>query len=184
MRRAVLLAKSGWVNSGIGGLALTSAAIFMLAALIAPPSAPAVDGAALVAAVNARRAANGLPELIAEARLAAAARRHAEAMARIGFFAHEGPDGAGLGARLVSVGYPARRAAENIAFGPDDPERIATMWMDSAGHRRNMLLGGVREAGVGHAVRIEEGGLRNYWVLIVAGRLADTVAPLGSKSAR
>lgn len=70
------------------------------------------------------RARNGLESLAVDDRLTRAAASHARDMAAGGFFAHEGSDGSGVGARARRAGYGYCRVAENIAKGQGSLEEV------------------------------------------------------------
>jgi uncharacterized protein YkwD len=118
--------------------------------------------------VNQQRAAHGLPPLKLSASLSAAARYHATDMGVEGYFAHDTHDRAGDGHRRVcgtfdriSLWYTGwNAAAENIAGGYNTPEAAVAAWMDSDGHRNNMLSSAYTEFGVGYFT----GGGKSYWV--------------------
>jgi uncharacterized protein YkwD len=82
-----------------------------------------------------------------------------------GFFAHVSPDGGTLTDRLVAGGYIERDGAwtvgENIAWGQgplSTPRSITAAWMNSAGHRANILNNSFKEIGVGFSVGTPGGG--------------------------
>lgn len=106
----------------------------------------------VVLATNDERARHGLGALTVDARLSVAAQRHSDDMVRRGFFAHADPDGREVQDRVVDQGYPWRVVAENIAFGQVSPRAVVQAWMDSPGHRANILLAGTTHIGVGRAV--------------------------------
>lgn len=93
---------------------------------------------AVVRIVNAERARAGLPPLRTDERLRSAARAHCEDMARRDFCAHDNPDGLTPVDRMRAAGYP-RPAAENVARGQDTPHKVMRDWMNSPGHRANVL---------------------------------------------
>jgi uncharacterized protein YkwD len=102
--------------------------------------------------LNRERAHEGLPALRRDERLELASQRHSEDMARRRFFAHENPSGAIPARRMRRAGYAARVVGENLAWGEGDratPEHIVVGWMNSPGHRRNILEADYREIGVG-----------------------------------
>jgi uncharacterized protein YkwD len=106
--------------------------------------------------VNAERRRAGLRPLRTNRRLATAARRHARNMVRQRFFSHTSPSGKSPSSRILAAGYARRggyfRYAENLAWGTGSratPKSIVRAWMRSPGHRRNILDGRLREAGVG-----------------------------------
>jgi uncharacterized protein YkwD len=126
-------------------------------ALAAVPVAGSEAG--LLALVNDFRATQGRPPLGADGALDAAARAHAQDMVNAGFFSHTGSDGSSVGTRLRAAGCSWTGAAENIAQGQTSPEVAMTTWINSAGHRAN-LLGNYSELG---AARIG-----TTWVLVFA----------------
>lgn len=113
----------------------------------------------LIDAHNRERAKRGLPELRPNSRLEAAASRHAADMASRRRMTHTGGDRSSPFQRMQAEGYPYRRAAENIAAGSFSLESLMTAWMNSPGHRRN-ILGPYTE--VGAAFANGEGGTA-YW---------------------
>jgi stress response protein SCP2 len=124
------------------------------------PDGPLAD---VVSATNAERARHGLGLLAADPRLAAAAQGHSEDMVRRAFFAHENPDGAQVWDRAVAAGYPYRKVAENIAAGQPTAADVVRGWMDSPGHRANILDGELTQIGVGRAA----GGTYGvYWTQV------------------
>ena len=113
-------------------------------------------GRATLCLVNRERRRRGLRALRAERRLALAARRHAGDMVRHSYFAHNSRSGARFTSRIARAGYlrgaASWRAGENIAWGAghrSTPRRIVRAWMNSPGHRANILNGGFRDLGVG-----------------------------------
>jgi uncharacterized protein YkwD len=107
--------------------------------------------AEVVAATNAERTRRGLVALNVEARLAGAAQAHSDDMARRNFFAHESPEGRSVADRVRAFGYRYRVVAENIAAGQRTADEVVTGWMNSPGHRANILNAEVRQIGVGLA---------------------------------
>lgn len=104
-------------------------------------------------------------------RLTRAARRHAKAMADRDFFSHVGADGSRMGQRVTNAGYVWHLVAENIAAGMTDPSQAVENWIDSPGHRQNLLLKGAAHIGLAH-VRIDPDpgstNFKDYWVLLLA----------------
>lgn len=100
--------------------------------------------------VNAQRAANGLSAVRNDARLARAAQAHAEDMVAQGYFSHTGANGSRFSQRARAAGYTCA-AAENIASGQKTSATVMEDWMNSAGHRRNILLSDARDIGIGRA---------------------------------
>jgi uncharacterized protein YkwD len=125
--------------------------------------APAFENKALqeieervYAAVNQLRNSENKPELRKDERLVLEARRHAENMSLRRFFAHEDPSRGDLARRLDDSKIGWQRCAENIYQGKriEDPAGDAVRsWLNSAGHKKNMLDSNLTETGVGVAVR-------------------------------
>lgn len=102
---------------------------------------------------NQRRAENGCPPLAANDRLHAAALGHSVDMATQDYFSHTSRDGSSMSDRIDRQGYAWRRLAENIAAGYPSPEAVVEGWMNSSGHRANILNCDLTEIGVGHYQR-------------------------------
>ncbi|HEV8579492.1 MAG TPA: CAP domain-containing protein [Thermoanaerobaculia bacterium] len=118
----------------------------------------------VLARVNAEREAAGLPPLVLDSRLNAAAQRHAEDMLLRSYYNHVSPDGDGPKERIRQSGYTARLVAENIARGPFSVTEAMDNWMASREHRRNLLHPSLRDLGVGVAVGRNSVGNTVIWV--------------------
>jgi len=120
----------------------------------------------VVALTNQHRAATGCAPLIPNAKLTAAAQLHSEDMALRDFFSHTGSNGSSPWARMAAQGYTFSRAAENIAAGYSTPASVVAGWMNSSGHRANILNCDLREIGVGYYFLANDTGnvnYRHYW---------------------
>lgn len=103
---------------------------------------------------NATRKKHGLRSLCMDPELTRAARAHSKEMIGKGYFRHESFDGETVGARLKRFGYDWYTSGENIAWGTGSmsrPDDRFKGWMESPGHRANILNGAFREVGVGTA---------------------------------
>lgn len=103
---------------------------------------------------NATRKKHGLRSLCVDPELTRAARAHSKEMIEKGYFRHESFDGETVGARLERFGYDWYTSGENIAWGTGSrskPDDRFKGWMNSPGHRSNILDGDFREVGVGTA---------------------------------
>ena len=118
----------------------------------------------VVRLVNIERTERGLSALTMDTRLNAAAAERAEET--ITLFAHERPDGSSCFTILREYGISYRRAAENIAGGQPTPAAVVNSWMNSSGHRANILDGSLRKIGVGYA---RGGQYGTYWVQLFTG---------------
>lgn len=105
--------------------------------------------------VNAERRSRGESALMWDAELTRMARVHSENMARQSFFNHKGPDGQGLRERSRASGvYGFKALAENLAYTKgfaDMASSVVVGWMDSAGHRDNILNEEFTRSGIGVA---------------------------------
>jgi len=128
----------------------------------APPATQTPDGCTfsgntnfenqVVALINQERTDRGLPDLGNNSSLQLAARRHSEDMACNDFFSHTGSDGSTLSSRLLAAGYSYSWAAENIAASSSSnfsAQAVVSMWMNSPGHKANILSENVTQIGVG-----------------------------------
>ena len=115
--------------------------------------------------VNAARKRAGLRPVKGNARLDRAAQGHAQDMLARGFFAHESPSGTTVRERSTAVGYRWLTIGENIAFGQTSVSEVMETWMDSPGHRKNILTRDFTELGTGLALgRGKDGKYQVYWV--------------------
>jgi uncharacterized protein YkwD len=106
-------------------------------------------------AVNGARTARGIPLLRWSNRIAEQARHHSRRMLERRFMSHSDPQFGGPGNRLSLAGIAWRTCGENIyeQFGDQDPVRSAVQsWLQSAGHRRNMLNAAYTDTGIGVAI--------------------------------
>jgi uncharacterized protein YkwD len=108
--------------------------------------------------LNGERADHGLAPLAPNRRLAAAATAYAQDLVAGSYFSHTGRDGSGVVDRVERTGYLPPGVdwmlGENLAWGTGalaTPASIMRAWMDSPGHRENILNPGFREIGVGVA---------------------------------
>jgi uncharacterized protein YkwD len=111
--------------------------------------------AAVLCLVNAQRASAGLPRLHADGKLAKAARKHSRDMVHHHYFSHVTPSGRTGGSRISAAHYRWSAWGENIAWGSGSlatPAQIVQGWMNSPGHRANILNGNFRQSGIGVSV--------------------------------
>ncbi|MEU0430244.1 sigma-70 family RNA polymerase sigma factor [Streptomyces sp. NPDC006290] len=112
-------------------------------------SAPTTTVAQVVVLVNKERAAAGCGPLTEDTQLEEAARAHSDDMAARDFFDHTNPDGADPGQRITAAGYHWSTYGENIAMGQQTPQAVMDSWMNSPGHRANILNCSFKNIGVG-----------------------------------
>lgn len=101
--------------------------------------------------INAERAREGIGLLARNEKLDAAAQRHSNDMACNNFMSHTGSDGSSPWDRMDQAGYTWIRAAENVAAGYSSPASVVDGWMNSAGHRANILDPSLEDVGIAHA---------------------------------
>jgi uncharacterized protein YkwD len=129
------------------------------APMAASAGASAADiEAEVLALVNTARADVGCAPLIHDEGLATVARAHSADMRDRAFFDHVNPDGLDPFERAEAAAQTNARA-ENIAYGEPDPAAVMAAWMDSTGHRANILDCGLRALGVG----VAEGPAGPWW---------------------
>lgn len=117
---------------------------------------------AVLAEVNAARAQNGLSALTLDASMNRAAAVRAAELAQS--FSHTRPNGSRGLTALNEAGVSYRTAGENIASGQQTAQAVVSAWMNSSGHRANILSTSFGRMGVGQATI----GGRTYWVQLFA----------------
>jgi len=115
----------------------------------------------VIALVNDIRADAGLSTLVEDTDLLAAARAHSLDMATNDCFSHDSCNGTDWADRIYSY-YDGSGIGENIAAGFTTPEAVVTAWMNSAGHRANILDADWLGIGVGY-VYVAGSDYGHYW---------------------
>ncbi|MEN3359724.1 MAG: hypothetical protein V7637_3706 [Mycobacteriales bacterium] len=118
--------------------------------------------ARVVALTNAQRRLHGCPALTVNATLTRVAQAHTSDMATHNYFSHYSRSGASPADRMTAAGYRWSRAAENIAAGQTTADAAVVAWMNSPGHRANILNCRLTQIGVGYAVN-NASTYRTYW---------------------
>ena len=164
----------------MGRIRLGRAAAVLLVGLLAavglsavPPSTPPAWAATqedeVFARVNSERSANGLQPLSRDSTIEAAAEQWAQHLSDSGTFEHSSND---WRSARIPAGWNSQ--GENIARGYTSSDAVMTGWMNSDGHRRNILSSSYTRIGIGYVAA------GNYWVQIFAGYSADTRPPLSA----
>jgi uncharacterized protein YkwD len=124
--------------------------------VVPTPETIEVVRGAILCLHNQIRAQNGLPLLKDNAKLRKAAIGHSSTMVSQGFFDHTSPDGDTFVDRIIGAGYTKRNdgwtLGENLAWGTGDlstAQGVMNAWMNSAGHKANILKKAYREVGIG-----------------------------------
>lgn len=136
---------------------LKTLSLFLLALLLSAPGwmvtpALADDASDILTLVNQERASRSLAPLILCQRLTIAAQRHTDDMIARQFFSHTNPSGQDPFERMLAIGYNYSWAGENIAVGQPTAADVMDAWMNSTGHRGNILSPNYTHMGVGSAV--------------------------------
>ncbi len=130
----------------------------------AETAAPSADfETRVVELVNIERAKGGLAPLTQNAALSDVARLKSKDMQSNGYFDHTSPTYGSPFDMMKTFGISYRAAGENIAYGYRTPEAVVEGWMNSEGHRRNIMSSSFTEIGVGY---ISQG---NYWTQMFIG---------------
>jgi len=117
--------------------------------LIATPAlASDITRASVIAAMNEYRAQHHVPPLREDRRLDAAANDRMTDMEDLGYWAHESPDGRSPFVWLPAHGYEIHFAGENLASGFETTELLVEGWMESPGHRANILSPNFEDCGI------------------------------------
>lgn len=117
----------------------------------------------VVRLVNEIRAKNGLNPLTEDWELSRVARYKSQDMKDNNYFSHTSPTYGSPFNMMKSFGISYKTAAENIAKGQATPQAVVNAWMNSAGHRANILNSSYTKIGVGY---VKSG---NYWTQMFIG---------------
>ncbi len=112
----------------------------------------------VVRLVNAERAKEGLAPLTINTKVQAAAMVRAKECEQ--FFSHTRPNGSSFATALKEQNVSYRSAGENIAWGQRSPEEVMKAWMNSSGHRANIMNPNFTTIGVGY---YENAMGTDYW---------------------
>lgn len=118
----------------------------------------------VVELTNAERAKNGLSPLKVDVELSKVAREKSKDMSVNNYFDHNSPTYGSPFDMMKKFGISYRSAGENIAMGQRSPEEVVNSWMNSSGHRENILSKDFTHIGVGH---VADG---NYWTQQFIGK--------------
>lgn len=130
-----------------------------------PVEAGQLTRSGIISLTNAERVKAGLQPLTMNAELNLAAEIKARDMLAGQYFEHVSPSGVDAGALIRGVGYEYVLVGENLALGKFDLDSALVQgWMDSPGHRANILKPDFREIGVGLVYGLYEG--KNIWLAV------------------
>ncbi|QFT89197.1 Cysteine-rich secretory protein family protein [Bacillus sp. THAF10] len=118
----------------------------------------------VVELTNAEREKGGLAPLELDAELSKVAKEKSNDMQKNNYFSHNSPTYGSPFDMMKQFGVEYKTAGENIAQGQQSPEEVVNAWMNSEGHRANIMNENFTHIGVGH---VEEG---NYWTQMFIGK--------------
>ncbi|MEL6776143.1 MAG: CAP domain-containing protein [Cyanobacteria bacterium J06597_16] len=118
----------------------------------------------LLTLTNQARQAAGVGNLRFSYQLGQSAQGYAEDLATQNFFSHTGKDNSTLKDRISAVGYKYARAGENLAAGQSSAQTAFQDWMNSEGHRKNILQPDFMEVGFGLFDTTGSSDYGRYWV--------------------
>jgi uncharacterized YkwD family protein len=113
---------------------------------------------------NAERRKAGLKDLVGDTKLSSVARTKSNDMQKNGYFSHTSPTYGSPFDMMRDFGVSYSTAGENIAQGQRTPEEVVRAWMNSEGHRKNILNGAYTHIGVGHDTT------GNHWTQMFIGK--------------
>ena len=132
--------------------------------------------AAIVCLHNQTRAGAGLGTLAENGALATAGLGHSDDMVDRGYFDHFTPEGGAFDERILAAGYAGANdgwtLGENLAWGTGElstPAGLMRSWMNSPGHRANILKGAYREIGIGLRLGTPTGSIEGLTVSVEFG---------------
>lgn len=150
---------------------------------IQEPAVSLLDPDIIWATGNERRAAEGLAPLIRNSLLDEAAHLKVEDMLQRQYFAHDSPDGQGIDSWAKQVGYDFIVIGENLALGNfQSEEQLIQGWMDSPGHRENILHQQYQEIGLATKLDTFEG--RTVWLAVQVFGLPASACPIPDEALR
>lgn len=163
--------RSSRCSSGLRASILAVALVVSGGAAQAQSAAGDLNGAledSVLSLINQQRALQGLFPVLLDLGLDAAAEAHSLDMASTPCFQHDSCDGTNWANRVQSYYTVPAAIGEIIAAGYSTPEAVVDAWMNSPGHRANILNGSFKVAGVALATGGDYG---RYWTVDFGGAL-------------
>jgi len=127
-------------------------------------------------AVNHERKQRGASALCYNSKLMNAAAVHSKDMARHSRMSHTGSDGSSASKRVTRAGYSWNRVAENVAMGQSSVSSVMRSWMNSAGHKRNILNSQYTMFGYAKSGR--------YWTQVFGASSSESCSQASSRRRR
>ncbi len=161
---------------GVIGLLLTSIGFQVVTNLSQTgkvlPYATNISVSGLQSSQNNQRSANGLAPLSLNSQLASAAQAKANDMIARNYWSHNTPEGNTPWTFISAAGYSYTKAGENLAYGYLTSDGVVNGWMNSAGHRANVLDANYKDVGFGVANGASYQGGENTVVVAMYGQAA------------
>ena len=117
--------------------------------------------------INDIRKQENLTSLRFSTHLTTAAQNHVRDLTQNNIFSHKGSDGSSVSERVLTIGYDYSSVGENIAAGHNTPDKVFAQWLNSPGHKENMLAPNYTEVGIGYVVDATNTTYGHYWVLVL-----------------
>ncbi|QFR01949.1 stress protein [Streptomyces phaeolivaceus] len=158
-----------WSETGLGHATDPRSGTVFWTALWARPFSPAGlhrTATEVITLTNTERTRAGLPPLDPDPLLTAAAQAHSADMVARAFYAHTSPDGGEPWHRAAAAGSTRGSVGENIACGQRSAAEVVLGWMNSPGHRANILKPGFTHIGIGF---VGGGAAGTYWTQLFGG---------------
>jgi hypothetical protein len=163
---------------GLVSLLLVAVKVSLVASLALSPAvslSSAITTGNIVSLTNQSRVQYGLPELTLNTKLSQAAQNKANDMLAKGYFAHNTPDGKTPWSFIKATGYSYLSAGENLAVDFTQAESVSAAWMNSPGHRANILNKSFQEIGIGIAFGMWQGHQTTFVVQMFGTPVAQKV---------
>lgn len=146
------------------------AGAFLALCAFTPAKRTPIERESILARINQHRAAENLPSLREDERMRRAAEARMRDMIELEYWSHEAPDGRPPFVWLSTSGYFYRTAAENLARGFETTELLVDSWMESPGHRANILGADFTDVGIAILDGATTGRAAGKSVVVLFGR--------------
>lgn len=161
----------------LNGVLLTLIFAVSLPHLSIAATTPAITAPGVLAFTNAERIKVGLPALTSNVALSTIATRKMTDLFARQYFAHEAPTGEDVSDLAKDAGYEYLTVGENLAMGDfSSSQDVVTAWMNSAGHKKNILSKAYSEIGIAAGRSKYEG--RTVWIVVQSFGLPRSACPL------
>ena len=134
-----------------------------------------IDEATVLRAMNVRRMADGLSPLAIDPRLAAAAADRMQHMEDLGYWSHESPTGMTPFVWVRMRAYDFGKVGENLAAGFETSSILVQSWMESPGHRANIMSPDYQDCGIAVIEGSTRGPARGKSIVVLFGKKRETV---------